>query len=318
MLDHRIETFLAVCRTLNYTRAAEELSLTQPAVSQHIAALERAYGVKLFLYRNRKLALTPAGEALRACAEGMRHEAALLKRDLDAMREGREALFVGATLTAGEYLLAVPLGVWLAQHPSVDARVVSGDTAHLLSRIDDGTLDFALIEGFFDKGVYDWSVLCEQRLVGVCAPGSRLSREQAVGWDDLLREHLVVREVGSGTRALFEHAMEQRNQSIEGFARITEVDSLNVIKGLVESGLGIAFLYEAAVADDLASGRLARIPFAGGDIVHDITFVCQKGGVLRARLRAVFEELADLYGRWSAPAGPWRQAAEKDAPGAVF
>ena len=77
MLDHRIETFLAVCRTLNYTRAAEELSLTQPAVSQHIAALERAYGVKLFLYRNRKLALTPAGEALRACAEGMRHEAVL-------------------------------------------------------------------------------------------------------------------------------------------------------------------------------------------------------------------------------------------------
>ena len=65
MLDYRIETFLAVCRTLNYTRAAEELSLTQPAVSQHIAALERAYGVKLFLYRNKKLVLTPCREALR-------------------------------------------------------------------------------------------------------------------------------------------------------------------------------------------------------------------------------------------------------------
>lgn len=296
MLDYRIETFLAVCRTLNYTRAAEELSLTQPAVSQHIAALERAYGVKLFLYRNKKLVLTPAGEALRVCAEGMRHEAELLRRDIEAIRVGRESLTIGATLTAGEYLLAAPLGAWLAQHRSVDAHVVSGDTAHLLSRIDDGTLDFALIEGFFDKNAYDWSVLCEQRLVGVCAPDHHLAQGPAVGWGDLLAEHLVVREVGSGTRALFEHAMEQRNLSVEGFARITEVDSLNVIKRLVESGLGIAFLYEAAVADDLLSGRLVRIPFADEGIAHDITFVCQKGGVLRARFRAMFKELAELYG----------------------
>ena len=295
MIDYRIETFLAVCRTLNYTRAAEELALTQPAVSQHISALERAYGVKLFAYHNKKLALTPAGEALRTCAEGMRHEAALLRRDLDAMREGRESLSVGATLTAGEYLLAAPLAAWLKEHPSVDARIVSDDTANLLVRIDDGSLDFALIEGFFDKSAYDWAVLCEQRLVGVCAPSHRLAGRRAVGWEDLLHEHIVVREVGSGTRALFERAMEQRNLSISGFSRITEAESLNVIKGLVESGLGISFFYEAAVEDELENGRLVRIPFSGGDIVHDITFVCQRGGVLRARFHAVFEELSELY-----------------------
>ena len=234
------------------------------------------------------------------------------------MREGREALFVGATLTAGEYLLAVPLGVWLARHPSVDARVVSGDTAHLLSRIDDGTLDFALIEGFFRQG--------RLRLVGplrAAARGgvrsrSRLSREQAVGWDDLLREHLVVREVGSGTRALFEHAMEQRNQSIEGFAPHNRGRQPQRHKGLGRKRLGDCVSLRGG-GGGRPCERKARAHSLRGRRHRARHHLRLPEGRRAARAASRGVRGARRFVRTlSAPAGPWRQAAEKDAPGRFF
>ncbi len=294
MLDFRIRTFLAVCQTLNYTRAAEKLSLTQPAVSQHIAYLEKSYGVKLFAYAGKKLALTPEGELLRSCAEGVEHEARLLERALSQMENAPETFSVGATLTAGEYILARPLARWLAAHPQANTRVVQGDTARLLDMVERGDLDFALIEGYFDKEDFDWTVLCSDKFVGVCSPGSALARQDTMKWEDLLDEHLIVREPGSGTRALLDHALRERNLAVGGFARVTEVESLNIIKLFVGEGLGISFMYEAAVRDELARGSLARIPLEGPCVTHEITFVCQKGGVLRNRLRSVIDELSAL------------------------
>lgn len=100
MLDFRIETFLAVCQTMNFTRAAELLHITQPAVSQHIHALEAQYGVRLFLYQGKQLHLTESGRLLYQTAVTMRHDALRLR---DALRQagGRRHLRFGATLTVG-------------------------------------------------------------------------------------------------------------------------------------------------------------------------------------------------------------------------
>ena len=105
MLDFRMDTFLAVCRHRNYTRAAEELNITQPAVTQHIQYLQSYYGVKLFSYQNKRLALTEEGELLRNAALCMLHDEEKLKRDVKDLRLGRRSIRFGATLTIGEYLL---------------------------------------------------------------------------------------------------------------------------------------------------------------------------------------------------------------------
>ena len=104
MQDFRMETFLAVCRLGSYTRAAEELNITQPAVTQHIQHLQTYYGVRLLDYRSKRLTLTPEGELLRRAALTMRHDEEKLKRELADLRQGRRALRFGATLTVGEYL----------------------------------------------------------------------------------------------------------------------------------------------------------------------------------------------------------------------
>lgn len=299
-----MSTFLSVCRTLNYTRSAAELNITQPAVSQHISHLEKVYGAKLFLYRGKKLELTPAGELVRDVASTMAHDESVLRDAIAGLSGLRRTLRLGMTLTAGEYVLAKPLAAYLSEHPNVQLSIASSDTERLLAQLHQGTIDCALVEGFFDKSTYDWRVFGTERLAAVCAPSHPLagdvtdaSSEVPPAYDlaDLLDQHVLVREKGSGTRAVLEHALAARNLTVESFARSTEVESINIIKTLVESGYGISFLYEAAVARELAAGTLVRLPLAGRPIEHDITLIRLKDNVFQKEFDHFFENLRDAH-----------------------
>lgn len=291
MQDFRVETFLTVCRTMNYTRAAEELNISQPAVSQHIAHLERAYGAPLLVYRNKKLLLTEAGILLRDALSTMAHDEKLLRERVRGAATGaRVELAVGMTLTAGEYLVAAPLADYLGRHPELHATVRSGGTSELLELLDAGEIDCAFVEGFFDKNAYAWNTFRTERLVCVCSADHAFAA-QPVRVEDLFGERLIVREAGSGTRAVLEHALAAQNLTIEGFAHASVVESLDVIKVFVEHDLGISFLYEAAVARELAAGTLRVVELEGPAIEHDIAFIRLKNSVFEAEFQELFDDL---------------------------
>ena len=293
MLDFRVETFLTVCRTMNYTRAAEELNITQPAVSQHIAHLERDYGVPLFAYRNKKLQLTDAGALLRDALSTMAHDERLLRDRMRSSATGaRVELSLGMTLTAGEYLVAAPLADYLRRHPELHVAVRSGGTSELLALLNAGEIDCAFVEGFFDKNAYAWDVFRTERLVCVCAADHEFAA-RPVRVEDLFDERLIVREPGSGTRAVLEHALAARNLALASFARTTEVGSINVIKSLVAGGFGLSFMFAAAVSDDVARGRLSLIEIAGPPICHDITFIRLKGSTFEGDFQRLFDDLKE-------------------------
>ncbi len=292
MQDHRVETFLTVCRTLNYTRAAAELRITQPSVSQHIAYLERAYGAQLFIYRNKRLVLTEAGQLLRDALTTMSHDERMLRDRIAATATGSSVeLRLGMTLTAGEYIVAAPLADYLARHPSVRAAVRSGGTRELLALLEAGEIDCAFVEGFFDKDSYAWDVYSSERLVCVCASGHVFAREPR-RVEDLFGEHLLVREQGSGTRAVLEHALAAQNLTLEGFGNASVVESLDIIKVFVERDLGISFLYEAAVLRELRKGTLRVVELEGPPIEHDISFIRLKNSVFEAEFQQLFDSLA--------------------------
>lgn len=291
MQDFRTETFLDVCKTLSYTRTAQRLNITQPAVSQHIAYLETVYGAKLFTYRNRRLTLTDAGETLRDALTVMVHDERLVKERIAALSGNRRTLALGVTMTAGEYVIARPLAQFLLQRPDLQVRIVASGTEDLLAMLHDGTLDCAFVEGFFDKSEYDWEVFCAEALVAVCAPDSPLvGKRQSL--EDLLDEHLIVRETGSGTRAVLEHALVERNLTLDSFSRTTEVTSLGIIKTLAASGYGIAFLYESAVRTECEEGTLHALELEGRPIEHDMTFIWLKGSLFESEFRGFVSELA--------------------------
>lgn len=291
MQDFRVETFLTVCRTMNYTRAAEALNITQPAVSQHIAFLEKAYGARLFDYHGKRLALTEAGELVRTALSTMAHDERLLRERVAAATSGaRIDLSVGMTLTAGEYLVAAPLADYMTKRPDIHATVRSGGTRELLALLEAGEIDCAFIEGMFDRSAYEWDVYRRERLVCVCSADHRLaSGRHRV--EDLLSEHLLIREPGSGTRAVLEHALAARNLSLEGFRQTSMVESLDIIKVFAARGLGIAFLYEAAVARELEAGVLRLVPLEDFRVEHDISFIRLKDSVFEPEFQRLFAEV---------------------------
>ncbi len=292
MQDFRVQTFLTVCQTMNYTAAAKELHITQPAVSQHIAFLEKEYQVKLFRYHKRKLELTKAGYVLRDALSTRAHDDLLLHRKVKALCDDtRQDLKLGMTLTAGKYIAARPLAIYLSEHPEVRVTIRSGDTATLLALLGAGAIDCAFVEGMFDSNAYACDSFRRERLVCACAPDHALGGHRAT-MEDLLGLQLFVREEGSGTRAVLEHALAERNLSLDAFAEVSEVGSLDIIKVLVAEGLGISFLYEAAIRRQVAENTLGVIPLKGKPIEHDISFIRLKDSAFEREFVALFKALS--------------------------
>ena len=289
MLDFRMDTFLALCRTMNYTRAAEELNITQPAVTQHIQYLQRHYGVKLFQYRDKHLFLTEAGAALRSAALTMEHDERQLMEHLPLLQKGMQHLRLGATLTVGEYALPPHLGRYMKRHPDVALHLVVGSTRRLLEGLNRGELDAAVVEGYFAKREYDairWSM---EPYVCVCAAGSAL--EGPMELEDLFTQTLILRDPESGTREILERALLERNFQLSDFRRVVEINDLTVIKQLVEQNCGITFLYRRAVERELEEGQLRQVFLRGWEVQHEFTFLWRKGSVFEQNYRRLYAQL---------------------------
>ncbi len=306
MLDFRMETFLTVCQCMNFTRASEKLNITQPAVSQHIHFLEKHYNTKLFRYEGKKLKLTGAGEILRNASLTMMHDEISMQNQMQKSEKEEEIRF-GATRTVGDVLMGKMLERYLRAYPDAKICMIVENTQELLKRLDEGTIDFALVEGFFQKNEYDHQKYSDENYIAVCAPdyvfcgqqgdaSRRLQDEvksgEPVAVENLFHERLLVREEGSGTREVLERCLDAQNLSIRDFGKVMEVGSLQTIKELTKAGCGITFLYETAVKEELKSGTLKRIALSGLDISHEFNFIWRRGSIYADRYKELFRRFS--------------------------
>lgn len=168
MLDFRIHTFLCVCRHMNYTKAAAELQITQPAVSQHIRHLEKEFQTKLFMYTGKRLELTKAGQILLNAAMTIRHDNVMLKQRMHDLQQSNTSLIFGATHTIGEFEIIDKLADYLHANKTMNIRMKIADTDELLKAVDEGNIDFAIVEGFFEQGLYETLLFSNEPLIAVC------------------------------------------------------------------------------------------------------------------------------------------------------
>ena len=293
MLDHKVETFLTLCQTMNYTRAAEQLHITQPAVSQHIRALETEYGARFFHYEGKQLSLTEAGALFLRTASAARHDDLHL-RELLRTAAGRRTLHFGATLTIGEYLLPERLAAYMKRNPRVDVHMLVENTQILLRMINDGELDFAVVEGYFRKSEYDYIIWSQEPYVCVCAAAHPLAQAAPRPLSALFGENLILRNQGSGSRDVLERVLEERNHHVGDFRHIVEISDLFVIKELVKADCGITFLYRKAVEKELAEGSLCQVALTDFQISHEFTFLWRKNSAFEAELRETSRALWTL------------------------
>lgn len=290
MLDFRIDTFLEVCRQMNYTRAAEELNLTQPAVSQHIRWLEGQYGTRLFRYENKQLFLTAAGEVLRSAALTMKKDETYLKQRMQQADTQEEDLSFGVTPTVGMYLIPQPLAAYQKRHPQMRVSMQVDNSEMLCQWLDSGEIDFAILEGYFRKNDYDALLYRRERYIAVCA-SDYVFEHQPHRMSDLLGQTLIVRESGSGNREIIRRSLSRQNLDLDDFHSLFEVGDMNVIKQMLVQGCGIGFLYEAAVKTDLEQGRLRQIELDDFEETHDISFIWRKGSIFSQRYQKIYHEL---------------------------
>ncbi len=247
MLDYRIYTFLSLCETLNYTQTARALRMTQPGVTQHIQLLEKEYGCRLFHYAGRTLSLTESGKHLEAHLRAA--VAAEREQKLTLSAPKRRPLRLGATKTIGDFVIEKAVCT-LADDSTYHLSLEIDNTDILLKKLDAFEIDLALIEGYFDKSKYAHRLLKRELFIGICAKDHPFAGQQ-VPIEAIFGEHILLREVGSGTRSILERLLQAHNYTIDAFRGRSCISSFHLLKLAVKENVGISFVYQAvAKADD--------------------------------------------------------------------
>jgi len=261
MADRRLQVFHAVAKHLSFTKAAEALFMTQPAVTFQIRQLEEHFSARLFDRTHGRIALTAAGAVAFEYAERILAQSAELDmrlRELSGQVAG--PLLIGASTTIADFLLPQVLGEFKSRHPGVAPRLFVANSEAVQARIAERTIDLGFIEGDSHLASLVTDVCCDDELRVVCAPSHPLAKLQAVPPKALSEHAYVSREPGSGTREVIDHYLQKAGVAPDLLQVVMELGSPEAIKGLVTTGLGFAIMSRATVAKETRLGQLVQIP----------------------------------------------------------
>ena len=291
MADRRLQVFYTVARQLSFTKAADQLFMTQPAVTFQIKQLEEQFSARLFERSHGKIALTPAGRLVMDYAErilGLSEEMETRVGELTGATSG--PLLLGASTTIAEFVLPRILGAFKVEHPLVHAHLTVGNSEMIENRVADHVLDVGLIESPSHQPGLSCEPCCEDELVVICPPGHPFAARGAVKPRDLAGEPYVSRELGSGTREFTDQYLRRSKVAPEDLNVVMELGSPEAIKGVVETGLGVSIVSRATVAKERKLGTLAAVPLEPR-LIRTFSFVLPREK-FRSRLLTTFVEFA--------------------------
>ena len=300
MLDPKLDTLLLVAEKRNFTRAAQALSLTQPAVSHHISQLEQELGVWLFVRGNGDLMLTPEGETVLRYVRRMK---ALEKKMAEELQEaGRRLtrLRIGITHTAESSIVAEVLARYTNENPGISITIVTDNINNLYDMLENFELDLAVVEGRSTRPELSALMLDTDYLVCVLANTHPLSHSSMITLDEIRQEKLILRLPNSETRVRFESALAAIGESIADFQVILEVDNVATIKDLIRKNLGISILARSACMDELRKGKLTALPIENLSMTRETNLVYHRDFAHKETLQdilALYKKQLREYGR---------------------
>jgi DNA-binding transcriptional LysR family regulator len=250
--NFRVVVFRAVAEQSSFRKAAEELYLTQPAVSLQIKALEEDLGVQLFDRTGAHITLTAADSVLLGYAQQVNALLAQTEHDIAALSgEHAGQLALGASTTIAQYVLPRLLGEFCREHPRVHPTLISGNTEHIVDAVEKQKIALGFIEGPARSRDVKTEAFLEDELVLIVSTAHEWAERKAVSCSELAAIPLLMRERGSGTRHVIEMALERLGVKRSSLHIVMELDSTEAIKSAVEAGLGIGFVSRWAIAKDL-------------------------------------------------------------------
>jgi DNA-binding transcriptional LysR family regulator len=261
MADRRLQVFHAVAKHLSFTRAADALFMTQPAVTFQIKQLEEQYSTRLFERRHGSISLTPAGELVLSYAERILALSDEMDTRLAEMTgEMRGPLLVGASTTIAEFMLPRVLGEFNAAYPQVRARLIVANSESIESRVAEHTLDVGLIEVPAKLPGLTSQICREDELQVTCAPDYPLAGMKSVTPRVLADHEYISREPGSGTREIIDAYFLEHKIPPASLKTQMELGSPEALKGVVSTGLGFAIVPRSVIDKEIQLGELVAIP----------------------------------------------------------
>ncbi|WP_189047206.1 LysR family transcriptional regulator [Aliidongia dinghuensis] len=257
----QLRVFVAVAERQHVTRAAEALNLAQSAVSTAIAALEGRHGAKLFHRVGRGIELTEAGSLFLAEARAVlaRAEAAeLVLAELGGLKRG--TLVVEASQTIASFWLPRHLVAFRRAHPGIDIRLTIGNTAQVATAVRSGAAELGFVEGSVDDPALLSRPVARDQLIIVVGPEHPWAGRADVTPEQLFESDWVLREAGSGTRAVFEQALAAFGLASGSLRVALELPSNEAVRAAVEAGLGATALSASVAASSIEAGLLCPVP----------------------------------------------------------
>ncbi len=288
MADRRLQVFHTVARLLSFTKAADELHMTQPAVTFQVRQLEEQFNTRLFDRTHNRISLTEAGHRVFESAGQIFQLYAEMDnsvRELTGDISG--VLILGASTTIAEYMLPVLLGDFKEKFPDVVIRLKVANTDGIVSQVENNMIDLGVVEA----PVSNKNLVVEKcrmdELVLIVPPNHKLAQQNVVSLEEITRYPFICREEGSGTREVMIESMHAAGINNADLSVSMELGSLEAIKGAVEAGMGVSVLSSATIEKELKLGSLVAIKL-DPPLTRPFSFVHQKQ---KFRVRAMDELL---------------------------
>ncbi len=257
MADRRLNVFFHVARQLSFTKAAEILHMTQPAVTFQVRQLEEYFNTRLFDRTHNKIGLTEAGDRVFAYAEKIFHlydEMENSVRELTGEISG--ILILGASTTIAEYMLPALLGDFKEKYPDVNIRLKVSNTDGIVHMVENNEIDLGVVEAPVANKNLAVEECRKDRLVAITPPGHELAKQGKMRVKSILEYPFICREEGSGTREVIMDYLKHAGVDESQLNIIMELGSLESLKGAVEAGIGISIISRATLIKEIKLGSL--------------------------------------------------------------
>jgi len=282
-IDFRhLETFCRVADLKSFSKAADDLFLTQPTVSGHILSLEQSLSLRLFDRTSREVRLTKAGEVFLKYASKILSFRKDLLNALSEFSQGiKGELSLGASTIPGEYLLPKLMGDFKREHPYFIISLKIADTKEIVQYVLQDNVEFGIIGAKLNHPSLHYEKYDEDEIIVVAPSDHPLTRKKKVNLEELLKEPWIIREEGSGTQMAIEKALRKKGKSLKQFNVVMEMGSTSSVKEGVKARLGLAFISRRAAEEELNRGFLSRIDVEGIEpISRQIYIVSHRGRTL--------------------------------------
>ena len=259
-----LESFCRVADLKSFSKAADDLLLTQPTVSGHILSLERSLSLRLFDRASREARLTKSGEVFLQYASKILSSRKDLLNALSEFSQGiRGELSLGASTIPGEFLLPRLIGDFKKEYPFFIVSLKISDTKGIIQYVLEEKVEFGVIGARLNHPSLSYEKYGEDQIIAVAPSNHPMVQRKRVDLEELLKERWIIREEGSGTQITVEKALRRKGKSLDQFNVVMKMGSTSSVKEGVKAGLGLAFISGKATGEEVRQGSLCRIDVSG-------------------------------------------------------